>query len=96
MPGIWQVVVLLHVDEARARRRVPPTHGTLTPVEGGTLFRGTTDNLLEQARFLVGLGLPLTVLEPPELQAAMRELAGEVARMARRAASLPHALDVLS
>jgi predicted DNA-binding transcriptional regulator YafY len=82
MPGAWQVEVLLHVPLEAAQRVISRSHGTLTPVEGGTLFCCTSDNLSWTARILVRLELPLTVLSPPELKAVMRDLAVEVARMA--------------
>jgi predicted DNA-binding transcriptional regulator YafY len=82
MPGAWTVEILLHVSIERAERFIPRTHGTLTPVDGGTLYRRTTDNLDWLARGLVRLELPLTVLNPPELKSTMLDLAREVERMA--------------
>jgi len=82
MPGAWSVEVLLHVPVECAERVIPRTHGTLTPTDGGTIYRCTSDNLNWLARVLVRLELPLTVLSPPELKTTMRELAVEVAKMA--------------
>jgi predicted DNA-binding transcriptional regulator YafY len=82
MPGTWTVEVLLHVPIEHAEQVIPRTHGTLTPVENGTLYRRATDNLDWLARGLVRLEMPLTVLNPPELKTTMRELARDVERMA--------------
>lgn len=81
MPGAWTIEVLLHVPIEHAQRVIPRSHGTLTPTEGGTIYRRTSDNLDWLARTLVYLELPLTVLSPPELKTTMRELAVEVAAM---------------
>ncbi|HEX5166211.1 MAG TPA: YafY family protein [Thermomicrobiales bacterium] len=82
MPGAWTVEILLHVPIESAAQIIPRTHGTLTPVEGGTLYRRTTDNLDWFARGLVRLEMPLTVISPPELKTRLRVLAREVERMA--------------
>jgi predicted DNA-binding transcriptional regulator YafY len=82
MPGAWDIEVLLHVPIELAQRVIPRSHGTLTPTEGGTIFRRTSDNLDWLARTLIRLELPLTVLSPPDLKTAMRDLAVEVAAMA--------------
>ena len=82
MPGAWNIEVLLHVPLELAQRVIPRSHGTLTAVKDGTLYRRTSDNLGWLARGLVRLELPLTVVSPPELKTTMRELALEVAQMA--------------
>jgi predicted DNA-binding transcriptional regulator YafY len=82
MPGAYDVVVLLRAPIELAQLVIPPSHGTLEPAGDSTLFRCTSDDLNWLARRLVRLELPLTVLEPPELQERMRDLAKEVTRMA--------------
>jgi len=58
-----------------ARRRIPPTIGTLEQQPGGVLLRIGADDLGWLASYLAGLELPFSVLEPPELRTAIRSLA---------------------
>ncbi len=82
MPGRWAVEVLLELPREEAHRRVPPAYGTLEAVPDGTLFRCRFDDLDGLARYLVGLGCPLVVRQPPELRDALRRLASEIAATA--------------
>lgn len=76
MPGTWAVRVRLELPLEQARQRLAPELGTLeADGETATLLRCYSENLDWMARFLVGLGCPLTVLQPPELREALRSLA---------------------
>jgi predicted DNA-binding transcriptional regulator YafY len=94
MPGVWPVEVVLRAGEAQARARIPPAFGTLETVPGGVVFSCRYDDLDGLARFLVTLGLPLTVHRPPELRDALRRLARDIRTWAappagRREAPVP-------
>jgi predicted DNA-binding transcriptional regulator YafY len=81
-PGRWPIEVALTLTLAEARRQVGEAMGTLEPIAGGVLFRGRVDDLEGAARWLVTLRCPLVVRQPPELRAALRDLAREVAALA--------------
>ena len=85
VPRPWTVVVLLETTLAEARRWMSPAVATLEEVPGGILLRSRTEDLDSFARHLVRIPCPLIVREPPELRAALRRLAGEIAALAERA-----------
>jgi predicted DNA-binding transcriptional regulator YafY len=87
-PGRWHVSILLQMPLAAAQRSPLAAYGTLTPAAGGVLYAGRFEDLDGLARWLVLLRHPLIVREPPELRAALRALAGEVAALADPAAPL--------
>jgi predicted DNA-binding transcriptional regulator YafY len=84
----WPIEVLLELSLEEARRRIAPDMGTLEPRRGGTLLRTRADALEYFARFLVQLDCPFRVLHPPELRDAVRRLARQLSRYARRSMSL--------
>lgn len=81
-PGRWPVDLLLGLPLEEARRTTVAAYGTLAASPKGTVFQGRFDDLDGAARWLVTLGCPVTVREPPELRAALRRLAAAVAAMA--------------
>ena len=81
-PGRWTVVGSLDLNLEQATARVPPAVGLLEPDGDRVTFRGSFDHLDRVARWLVTLGCPVIVHEPPELRAVLAELAREVAAMA--------------
>jgi predicted DNA-binding transcriptional regulator YafY len=87
MPYGWPIEVLLELSMEEARRRVAPDAGTLEPTRGGVVLRLQADNLDWMARMLVQIGCPFRVLHPPELRTAVRKLAHDLKRYARRGES---------
>jgi predicted DNA-binding transcriptional regulator YafY len=81
-PGTWQAEVLLKLTLEEAQQRVPASLGLLEQSEEGVLFRSSFGNLNRLAAFLVELGCPLEVRQPPELLEALRRLAEHVSRLA--------------
>lgn len=79
-PGCWQVVARLDATPDEARARVAPHEGTLTGDDTGTetVLRFSVEDLDWAARFLIGLGVPFVVLQPPELTAVLRTIAGQI------------------
>jgi predicted DNA-binding transcriptional regulator YafY len=89
VPWGWPVEVLLELPLDEARRRVAPDLGTLEATTGGVLLRLQADPLDWVARELVQIGCPFRILHPPELRQAVRDLAREISRQARRAPRRP-------
>jgi predicted DNA-binding transcriptional regulator YafY len=80
----WPIEVILELPLAEARRRVAPDMGTLEERRGGVLLRTQADALDFMARYLVQLDCPFKVLHPPELRDAIRALASQLRKYARR------------
>ena len=82
----WPIEVLLELSLTDARRRIAPDMGTLPETRGGVLLRTQADALDFMARFLVQIDCPFRILHPPELRDAVRQLARQLNRYARRSA----------
>jgi predicted DNA-binding transcriptional regulator YafY len=67
--------VLLRIDLAEAQSLVPRTVGSLEAADGGTMLRVGGDDLDWIARYLVGLGCEVEIVDPPELRTVLRKLA---------------------
>ena len=80
----WPVEVVLDLPMAEAQRRIAPDMGTLEERDGGVLLRTQADPLDWMARFLVQLDCRFRILHPPELRHAVRQLARDLSRQARR------------
>ncbi|MCU0493140.1 MAG: YafY family transcriptional regulator [Chloroflexaceae bacterium] len=81
-PGRWQIEVLLHTSLIEARRHIAPNMATLEETTQGVLLRCAVQHLAWFAHMLAGLPFSLVVRQPPELRAAMHELAAETLRRA--------------
>lgn len=84
VPYAWEVAVLLDMDPARARRRIPPSVAELSGTTYGTLLRARAERLDGMAHLLAGLGCPFTVLRPDELRIAVASHAAQLAESATR------------
>jgi predicted DNA-binding transcriptional regulator YafY len=80
VPYAHEVEVVLDLPLAEARRRIPPTVGTLSGADGGVLLRTRAERLDGMAQLLAGLGCPFTVRTPDELRGAVRALAERLTR----------------
>jgi predicted DNA-binding transcriptional regulator YafY len=89
VPWGWPVEVLLEIPLDVARRRVAPDLGTLEETAAGVILRTQADPLDWMARELVSIDCPFRILHPPELREAVRRLAREISRQARRAPNPP-------
>jgi predicted DNA-binding transcriptional regulator YafY len=74
LPWAWQAEVLLETSLREARRRIPPTLGTLEQHPAGVLLRIGADDLGWLASYLAGLEVPFSVMQPAELRTAIRKL----------------------
>lgn len=84
MPDRWLVEAVLDTTLDRMSRTVPSSFATLEETPDGVLLRAYDSDLDHMARFLVGLGCPFTVRQPPELLAALERLASRIMRTAAR------------
>jgi predicted DNA-binding transcriptional regulator YafY len=75
VPYAHAVSVVLGLDLAVARRRIPRSVGTLTEVPGGVRLTARAERLDGAAQMLAGLGCRFTVEEPAELRDEVRALA---------------------
>jgi predicted DNA-binding transcriptional regulator YafY len=85
MPSRWLAEVLLQTRLPQIRDAVPATFATLAETPSGILLRAYDDDLAHTARFLVSLGCPFQVLQPPELVDELRELAKRILMLAAQA-----------
>lgn len=86
-PGTpYRVRVVLGTSLEAARRRIPPSAGTLaaTPDGQSVLFTTQAARLDAVAHLLAGLGLPFRVVEPDALRAEVRALADRLRAYADR------------
>ncbi len=83
IPSRWLVEVLLQTGLEQIRESVPATFATLVGMPTGVLLRAYDDDLQHTARFLVSLGCPFRVLQPPELVEELRALAGNILAMTK-------------
>ena len=82
VPYAHDVSVVLEADPAEARRRLPPTVGTLTEVDGGVRLSARAERLDGMARMLAGLGWPFRIEYPDALRDEVRALARALERYA--------------
>ncbi len=80
----WPVEVELELSLEEARLRIAPDMGTLEQTWEGVLLRTQVEGLEFMARVLVQLECPFRIRHPPELRDAVRQLARQLTRYARR------------
>ena len=78
IPSRWLAEVLLQTSLEQIREAVPATFATLEQTPAGLLLRAYDDDLQHTARFLINLGCPFRVLQPPELVEVLRRLAESI------------------
>jgi predicted DNA-binding transcriptional regulator YafY len=76
------VEVLLGLALEEARRKVPLRDSALEPVPDGVVLRTRATDLDGLARFLLGLGCPLSVRQPGVLREAIRRIARGIKEVA--------------
>lgn len=84
VPYAHEVEVVLATSLVEARRRIPPSVGTLTERADGVLLSTRAERLDGMARMLAGLGWPFEIVRPDELRAAVLTLADDLREAARR------------
>jgi predicted DNA-binding transcriptional regulator YafY len=89
IPSRWLAEVLLQTSLEQIREAVPATFATLEETPAGILLRAYDDDLQHTARFLVTLGCPFRVLQPPELVEELRRLAESILDMTKSGENQP-------
>lgn len=84
IPAMWTVDILLYTDMATARDRIPRQMAILTQAEDGVLMRCYTNSLDWLARYLAGLWIDFSVIQPKEMRTALRRVARKLNETARR------------
>lgn len=78
----WQIEVLFDAPNYTVQQKVFPNFGTLTETSSGVLFQCRHRDLNNIALYLVGLDIPFTVNNPPELRQALHQLAEQIVQNA--------------
>jgi predicted DNA-binding transcriptional regulator YafY len=78
-PDIWHVEALLDASPEQVRATVPRHVARLESCPDGVIIRLNVEYLDVAARYLIGLGWPFLVRQPPELRAVLRDLAAQIA-----------------
>jgi predicted DNA-binding transcriptional regulator YafY len=86
VPWDWEFQVVVRLSPEVVSQRLAPTIAVRLPHPRGTLLQGFAKDLAPLAYALAGLDCPIEVIEPPELRAAMLDLASRI-----RANALPPA-----
>jgi predicted DNA-binding transcriptional regulator YafY len=75
LPYRWQAEVRLGVDRRTAEAEIPRTVGIVEDADGATILRIGANELDWLARYVASLPFDSEVLHPPELRAALRQVA---------------------
>ncbi|GAA5190731.1 WYL domain-containing protein [Rugosimonospora acidiphila] len=78
VPYAHDMSVVLHTSLAQARRRIPPSVGTLAEVPDGVRLTARVERLDGAAQMLAGLGWPFTIERPDQLRNEVRALAARL------------------
>lgn len=84
VPRVWQVEVWLEITLEEVQRQTRFPKAMFEEVEYGVILRVDVEDLPWMARFLAGLGVPLIIHRPPELQTVLRDYALTMANYAER------------
>jgi predicted DNA-binding transcriptional regulator YafY len=86
-PYQYRARVIVHAPLSVIADQIPPTVAMLEAADAGSCVLTTGANSLESIAFhLAELGAEFTIVEPPELIAAVRDLAGRLHRASTRTA----------
>jgi predicted DNA-binding transcriptional regulator YafY len=78
VPWRWEFQVIAHLPPEEVSQRLAPTIAIRHPHASGTLLHGFAKDLAPLAYVLAGLDCPIEIIEPPELRAALLELASRI------------------
>lgn len=82
IPDRWNIDVLLTLPIDVARQRIPREMATLVQEGDRVRLRSSLHDLDLCARFLIGLGCPITIIAPTELRGAFLSLAATLTQIA--------------
>ena len=89
VPYPHEIEVVLATTHDEAKRRIPPTAGTLAETDGGILLTARAERLPGQHGRGAGLGWPFTVRRPAALRDEVRALAGRLQNWSEEPRSVP-------
>jgi predicted DNA-binding transcriptional regulator YafY len=78
IPATWQVEVMFQAELYAVQQKIPASYGSLTSTPEGTIFQTHHNHLPGIARYLIGLDLPFVIHHPPELRAALLQIAEQL------------------
>lgn len=78
----WRIAVEFQTMVYTVQQKIPAAYGSLTETPSGVLLRCDTDDLDYMARYLMALGLPFVIHDPPELREALLRLAAQITQIA--------------
>ena len=84
VPRVWQVEVWLETTLEEVQRQTHFPKAMFEEVDTGVILRVDVEDLPWMARFLAGLGVPLIIHHPPELQTVLHHYALTMANYAER------------
>ncbi|GCE17260.1 helix-turn-helix transcriptional regulator [Dictyobacter kobayashii] len=82
VPEKWLIEVEFQAELHLVQHKIPSAHGKLTQTPTGVLFQSHHIDLPSMARYLMNLDLPFVIHQPPELRAALLQLAENMIRIA--------------
>jgi predicted DNA-binding transcriptional regulator YafY len=78
VPWRWEFQVIAHLAPEQVSQRLAPTIAICHPHAHGTVLHGFANDLAPLAYALAGLDCPIEIIEPPQLRAAMLDLASRI------------------
>jgi predicted DNA-binding transcriptional regulator YafY len=84
VPSLWQIEVWLETTLEEVQRQTGAPKAWFEAVAHGVILRVDVEDLPWMARFLAGLGVPLIIHHPAELQTVLRDYALTLASYAQR------------
>jgi predicted DNA-binding transcriptional regulator YafY len=78
----WQIEVEFQAPLEVVQRKIPASYGTLTATPTGVRFEYQYGDLASTALYLMGLKLPFVIHRPPELRAALLNIAEQMRQVA--------------
>lgn len=84
IPSAWEIEVWIEATMEDLQRQARVPKAWLEEGEQGVILRVGVEDLPWMARFLAGLGMPLIIYHPPELQIVLRDYALTLASYAQR------------
>jgi predicted DNA-binding transcriptional regulator YafY len=84
VPSVWQIEVWLETTLEDVLRQTRFPKASFEEVDQGVILRVDVEDLPWMARFLAGLGVPLIIHHPAELQIVLRDYALTLASYAQR------------
>ena len=83
IPARWRIEVEFQAELYIVQQKIPAAYGQLTATPTGVLYQSHHNDLSAMACYLIGLALPFTIHQPPELRDALMHLAEQMVQIAQ-------------